>query len=214
MQARAPALQPGQPRLPGRRRKRRTIAPEAAFLQREAEQAEPVRQAVGRDAASLAEAVTGEVMAQAPGAPWVDPADQQIAARAHAARRLAQQAVGRQAEIQAVLQHHHVGGMLAQRPGLLLAGDVYAGQRRPQAHVAADLRRLRWFGLGRSVVHQIATEVARQLLIQRLTLGRQQQLAERRSQPLAGSTGQLQPLGIGLGERLFAHCHLHQHGTR
>src|SRR5690606_6992050 len=96
LQAAAPALQPGQARLPGGRAKRRTIAPEAAFLQREPEQAEPVCQAAGGNAAGLAEAITGKIVTPPPGAPGIDAGDQQVAARPDAARRFAQQTMGRQ----------------------------------------------------------------------------------------------------------------------
>ena len=69
-------------------------------------------------------------MAQPPGAPGIDADDQQMPAGAHTACRFAQQAVWREAEIQRVLQDDHVGGMLAERPGLFLAVDFHARQRR------------------------------------------------------------------------------------
>ncbi|MCY1452961.1 hypothetical protein D9M71_699250 [compost metagenome] len=91
-------------------------------------------------------------------------------AGAHAAGSLPQQAVGRQAEIQAMLQHHHVGSMFAQGPGLLLANNLDPGQGRAQAHVALHLPRLgRRLGAG-AIVHQITTEVAPQFIFEQALL--------------------------------------------
>ncbi|MCY1417500.1 hypothetical protein D9M71_330350 [compost metagenome] len=124
----------------------------------------------------------------------------------YAACRLAKQTVGRQAEIQAMLQHHHIGGMLAQRPGLLLTNDLDPRQRRTKAYIALYLRgRRRSLGRG-TVMHQIATKEPPELVFEHAPLFVQQKLPEGTGQPLAGGADQRQPVRIGLCERFISHC--------
>ncbi|MNN56095.1 hypothetical protein D3C81_1710060 [compost metagenome] len=145
-------------------------------------------------------------MAQAPGAPGVDPDDQQMTAGAHATGGFAQQTVRRQAEIQPVLQHHHIGGVLAQRPGLLLTDDLDARQWRAEPHIALHLRRRRRRLGRRPVMHQVATEEAPQLVFEHAPFFIQQELAEGAGQPLTGCADQRQPVRISLSERFIGHC--------
>ncbi|MNE47931.1 hypothetical protein D3C80_1423610 [compost metagenome] len=143
-----------------------------------------------------------------PAAPGVDTDDHQVPPRTHATGGFTQQAVGRQTEVQAMLQHHHIGGVLAQRPGLFFADDLNPGQRCAQTHVALHLRGLgRRFGT-RTVVHQIAAEVAPQLFFEQALFFMQHQLPQGAGEPVAGQADQLQPLRIGLGKGLIGHCSL------
>ncbi len=107
-------------------------------------------------------------MTQPPGAPGIDADDQQVPAGTHATRCFTQQAVWRKAEIQRVLQDHHVGGMLAERPGLFLAVDFHTRQRCTEANATFDVLRLHRFAGKWAVVHQIAAEATGQLVGQDL----------------------------------------------
>ncbi|MNG11074.1 hypothetical protein D3C84_945790 [compost metagenome] len=148
----------------------------------------------------------GEHVAQAPAAPGVDPDDQQMPARTHATRRFAQQTMGRQAEIQAVLQHHYIGSVLAQRPGLLFTHNLDTRQWRTQPHIALDLRRRRRCLGRRTVMHQIATEEASQLVFEHASFFVQQKLPDGAGQPFTGRADQGQPVRISLSERFISHC--------
>ena len=79
-----------------------------------------------------------------------------------------------------MLQDDHVGGMLAERPGLFLAVDFHARQRRTKANAPLDVLRLHRFPGKRPVVHQIAAEASGQLIGQDLLLLRKQLLAQGR----------------------------------
>ena len=148
----------------------------------------------------------GEHMAQAPTAPRVDTDNQQMATRAHAARRFAQQTVGRQAEIQAMLQHHHIRGVFTQGPCLFLADNLHPRQRRAQAHIALHLRRGRRRLGRRAVMHQVTAKEPAQLVFEHAPFFIQQKLPDRPGQPVTGRADQGQPLRIGLGERFISHC--------
>ena len=101
------------------------------------------------------------------------------------AKRRLSDAHARLSEVQAMLQHHHIGGVLPQGPGLFLTDDLHAWHRRAKTHVVLDLPRFgRAFGAG-AVAHQIAPEKARQLLFQQAPLLLQQQLPERAGKPVA-----------------------------
>ena len=139
--------------------------------------------------------------------------NQQMPARPDAASRLTQQTVRRQAEIQAMLQQHHIGGVLTQGPGLLLTDDLHARHRRAKAHVVLDLPRLGWAFGARAVAHQITTEKARQLFFQQAPLFLQQQLAERPGKPVARLADEFEPLRVGLGECLISHRCLRMTGS-
>src|SRR5690606_9785732 len=160
------------------RGKRRTIAPESSFLQRESEQVEPVADTVRTNAMRLAQDLPGQQMARTPGAPRVDADDQQMPARPDAARRFTQHGVRRQAEIQAMLEHHHIGGMLGQWPGLLFADYFDTRHRRAQAHAALDLLRFDGRIDERRIVHQITAEAAFQLVLEHPPLLLAQLLAQ------------------------------------
>src|SRR5690606_39850655 len=105
------------------------------------EQVEPVADPIRADAVGLAQHFAGSQMTCAPEAPWVDADDQQVSARADTARGFTQDRMGRETEIQTVLDHHHVGSMFGQRPALFFADDLYAWHRRAQANAALDLLR-------------------------------------------------------------------------
>lgn len=128
-----------------------------------------------------------------------------MSAGPHGARRFAKQTVGRQAEIQTVLHHHDIGSVFTQRPGLLFADNLDAGQRRAKAHVALHLRRGRR-GLGRwPVMHQITAEEPPQFVFEHAPLFIEQQLPERAGQPFTGCADQGQPVRISLCERFITH---------
>ena len=59
-----------------------------------------------------------------------------------------------------MLQHDHVGSMLAQRPGLLLADDLHPRQRRAEAPRRRQM--LRMLTQGRP--HVLAAEAAREVM--------------------------------------------------
>ncbi|MNI26432.1 hypothetical protein D3C73_801300 [compost metagenome] len=145
-------------------------------------------------------------MTQAPSAPGIDADNQKMPAGPYAARGFTQQTVGRQAEIQTVLQHHHIGGMLAQRPGLLFADNLDPRQRRAQAYIALDLRCRRRGLRRRAVMHQIATKKAPELFFEHAPFFVQQKLPDWTGQPLAGLADQCQPVRIRLSERFIGHC--------
>ena len=113
--------------------------------------------------------------------------------------------MGRLTEIQTVLQHHHIGGVLDQWPGLLLTDDLRAGEWRTQAHAALNLLGFQRGLRTGAVMHQVAAEEARQFLIEQTLLLLEQQAAQRAVEPLPGGTDQLQPVGIGLGEGIVGH---------
>ncbi len=104
-----------------------------------------------------------------------------------------------------MLQQHHIGGVLAQRPGLFFADDLHTGQWRPQAHVVLNLPGLRRALGTRTVTHQIAAEETRQLVFQQAPLLLQQQLPEWPGKPVARLADELEPLRIGLSEYLIGH---------
>ncbi|MCY1452959.1 hypothetical protein D9M71_699230 [compost metagenome] len=116
--------------------------------------------------------------------------------------------MGRQAEIQAVLQHYYIGGMLAQGPGLLLADDLDPRQRGTQAHVALHLpRRGRWLGAG-AVMHQVTAKEASQLILEQALFFMQQQLPQGAGEPVPSQADQLQPVRVRLCKRFVSHCSL------
>ncbi|MNP02849.1 hypothetical protein D3C76_947110 [compost metagenome] len=147
-------------------------------------------------------------MAHAPAAPGVDPHDQQVPARADGTGGLAQQAMGRQAEVQAMLQHHHVGSVLAQRPGLFFADNLHTRQGRTKAHVTLHLGGSgRWLGAG-PVMHEIAAKEAPELFFQQFVLLLEHQLPKWAVEPLTGQADQLDPVRVGLCKSLVGHCAL------
>ncbi|KPW60746.1 Hydroxyacylglutathione hydrolase [Pseudomonas caricapapayae] len=149
--------------------------------------------------------MASEYVAQTPGAPRIDADDQQVSARAHTAGRFAQQTVGRQTEIQPMLQHHDIGRVLAQWPGLLLANDLDTRQRRSEPHIALHLRRdRRGFRRG-AVMHQITAEIPPQFFVENTPFLFEQKLPQRPRKPFTGSADQCKPLRIGLSERFIGH---------
>ncbi|MNN37616.1 hypothetical protein D3C81_1515730 [compost metagenome] len=131
--------------------------------------------------------------------------DQQMPARSHATRRLAQQLVRRGGEIQGILQHDQIRGMLEYRPGPLLADDLHPRQRWTETDVVGDLALRRQITAGEAVVQQKAAEVAAQLLLQQGLLTVQQQAAERSGEPGLGFALQGQPVAGGVAARLLVH---------
>ncbi|MCY1350776.1 hypothetical protein D9M69_370180 [compost metagenome] len=104
-----------------------------------------------------------------------------------------------------MLQQDRIGGMLAEWPGLLFADDLHSRQIGPQVDPALDLpgpggALRRW-----PVVHHVATEQPRQLLVQQQPLLLEQLLAERPGEPGARATDQRQPFGVGFGEEGVGH---------
>ncbi|MOA02815.1 hypothetical protein D3C78_1222860 [compost metagenome] len=114
--------------------------------------------------------------------------------------------MGRQAEIQPVLHHHHVGGMLAQGPGLLFADDLHPRQWCAKPDIALHLGCRGWRFGRRAVVHQVTAKEAPQFVFEHPALFIQQKLPEGTGQPLAGRADQCQPVRIRLSERFIGHC--------
>ncbi|MCY1526689.1 hypothetical protein D9M68_617270 [compost metagenome] len=74
--------------------------------------------------------------------------------------------MGRQAEVQAMLQHHYIRRMLDKRPGLFLANNLHTAERRTNPHTALNLLGIRRRLGGGPVMHQVAAKESRQLVLQ------------------------------------------------